>query len=175
MSHAACRPCATARPLGWRGGSESAGLGLARREAPKTQRAPAVPKWLWVKNGYPKWNPSKWKHGPKPAVSWWFHFDPYQSESSFGRKGQKNQNGVAGYETETSCQWEQLERMIRPLRGVKGSWLPRRHVGPQKIRRGEPVCIGFGWGPRNAPGQDLGASPPSEGTLRGSDRFGSNL
>ena len=20
---------------------------------------------------------SKWKHGPKPAVGWWFGFDPY--------------------------------------------------------------------------------------------------
>ena len=26
---------------------------------------------------YPKWNPGKWKHGLKPAVPWWFHFDPY--------------------------------------------------------------------------------------------------
>ena len=32
--------------------------------------------WLWVKNMYPKWNPGNWKHGPKPAVPWWFYFDP---------------------------------------------------------------------------------------------------
>ena len=32
---------------------------------------------LWVKSMYPKWNPVKWKHGPKPAVPWWFNFDPY--------------------------------------------------------------------------------------------------
>ena len=25
----------------------------------------------------PNWNPSKWKHGPKPSVSWWLNFDPY--------------------------------------------------------------------------------------------------
>ena len=24
--------------------------------------------WLWVKSMYPKWNPGKWKHGPKPVV-----------------------------------------------------------------------------------------------------------
>ena len=36
--------------------------------------------WLWVKNRYPKWNPSKWKPGPKPVVPWWFHFDPYPHE-----------------------------------------------------------------------------------------------
>ena len=24
--------------------------------------------WLWVKNGYPKWNPGKWNQGLKPAV-----------------------------------------------------------------------------------------------------------
>ena len=33
--------------------------------------------WLWVKNRYPKWNLGKWKHGLKPAVRWWFKFDPY--------------------------------------------------------------------------------------------------
>ena len=33
--------------------------------------------WLWVQSRYPKWNPSKGKHGPKPAVPWWFNFDPY--------------------------------------------------------------------------------------------------
>ena len=26
-------------------------------------------------NRYPKWDPGKWKHGPKPAVPSWFHFD----------------------------------------------------------------------------------------------------
>ena len=36
-----------------------------------------APKWLWVKKRFPKWNPGKWKHGLKPAVSWWFNFDPY--------------------------------------------------------------------------------------------------
>ena len=29
------------------------------------------------KSMYPKWNPGKWKHGPKPAVHWWFDFDPH--------------------------------------------------------------------------------------------------
>ena len=32
---------------------------------------------LWVKNRYPKRNSCKWKHGLKPAVPLWFHFDPY--------------------------------------------------------------------------------------------------
>ena len=36
-----------------------------------------------IKNRYPKWNPSKWKHGPKPAVPWWLNFDPYPYRSSF--------------------------------------------------------------------------------------------
>ena len=35
------------------------------------------PIWTRVKNRYPKWHPSKWKHGPKPAVSWWINFGPY--------------------------------------------------------------------------------------------------
>ena len=38
--------------------------------------------WVRVKNRYPKWNPGKWKHGPKPAVPWWLNFDPYP----FGRQ-----------------------------------------------------------------------------------------
>ena len=33
-----------------------------RGSRPKTR-------WLWVKHMYPKWNPGKWKHGLKPAVS----------------------------------------------------------------------------------------------------------
>ena len=36
------------------------------------------PKWLWVPNRYPKWNPGKRKPGPKPAVPW-LNFDPYPS------------------------------------------------------------------------------------------------
>ena len=24
-------------------------------------------KWLWLKKPVPKWNPGKWKHGPKPV------------------------------------------------------------------------------------------------------------
>ena len=34
-------------------------------------------KWLWVKNRYPKLKPGRWQHGPKPAVPWWFNFDPH--------------------------------------------------------------------------------------------------
>ena len=34
---------------------------------------------------YPKWIPGKWKHGLKPAVPWWFHFDPYPHENGKGR------------------------------------------------------------------------------------------
>ena len=33
---------------------------------------------MWVKNRYTKWDPGKWKHGRKPAVPWWFDFDPYR-------------------------------------------------------------------------------------------------
>ena len=39
-------------------------------------------KWVWLKNRYIKWNPVKWKHGQKPAVPWWFNFDPYPNEPS---------------------------------------------------------------------------------------------
>ena len=40
--------------------------------------------WVWVENRYPKWNPGRWKHGLKPAVVWWFHFDPYPDEKRGG-------------------------------------------------------------------------------------------
>ena len=33
--------------------------------------------WLWVKNGYPKWNPGKWNQRLKHAVPWWCYFDSY--------------------------------------------------------------------------------------------------
>ena len=35
-------------------------------------RTTASQKWLWVKNRYLKWNPGKWKHGPKPAIPFWW-------------------------------------------------------------------------------------------------------
>ena len=44
---------------------------------PRTAQTCCVLKWLWVKNRHPKWNAGTWKHGPKPAVPWWFNFDPY--------------------------------------------------------------------------------------------------
>ena len=39
--------------------------------------------WVWVKKGHPKWNPSKWKQGPKPAVPWWCNFEPYPCGNMF--------------------------------------------------------------------------------------------
>ena len=34
------------------------------------------PSWLWLKKLVPKWNPGKWKHGPKPAQPPLFNFEP---------------------------------------------------------------------------------------------------
>ena len=48
------------------------------------------PKCLWVKNRHPKWNPGKWKQGLKPAVPWWFRFDPYPNTPN-GTLGDKKQ------------------------------------------------------------------------------------
>ena len=31
----------------------------------------------------PEWKPDQWKQGPKPAVPWWFNFDPYGWDSGF--------------------------------------------------------------------------------------------
>ena len=37
---------------------------------------------MWVKNRYPKWNAGgKWSQGLKPAVPWWFNFDPHPNSS----------------------------------------------------------------------------------------------
>ena len=33
--------------------------------------------WLWVKHGYPTWNPGKWNQRLKPAVPRWLNFDPH--------------------------------------------------------------------------------------------------
>ena len=43
-------------------------------------------KWLWVKNRCPKWNPGKWKHERKPAVPWWFNFDPFPNNNGAVRR-----------------------------------------------------------------------------------------
>ena len=32
---------------------------------------------MCVKNRYPKWHPGKRKQRLKPAVLWWFNFDPH--------------------------------------------------------------------------------------------------
>ena len=40
----------------------------------KTPKEHALPH-VWVKKGYPNWNPGNWKHGLKPARPW-FRFDP---------------------------------------------------------------------------------------------------
>ena len=40
-------------------------------------------KWMWVKLRNHKWNPDKWKEGLKPAVPWWFKFDPYPNGNGF--------------------------------------------------------------------------------------------
>ena len=39
--------------------------------------------WLWVKNGYPFWNPSKWNQELRPAVPWWFYLDTYPHPDKF--------------------------------------------------------------------------------------------
>ena len=51
-------------------------LAAVTADFPFSQRRPLF-KWPWVKNRYHKWNPVKWKEGLKPAVPWWFNFDPY--------------------------------------------------------------------------------------------------
>ena len=39
--------------------------------------------WLWLKKPVPKWNPDKWKHGPKPAEPLLFNFEPHPNERCF--------------------------------------------------------------------------------------------
>ena len=57
--------------------AKSSALSLFRLSAfdqkSKRKGKPEEEKWLWVKNRYTKWSPSKWKHRPKPAVPWWFN------------------------------------------------------------------------------------------------------
>ena len=33
-----------------------------------------------------QWNSGKWQHGPKPAVPWWFNFDPHPLHSRLSVK-----------------------------------------------------------------------------------------
>ena len=46
------------------------GVPVGRAEARGEEEGPGRLSWLWVKNRYPKWNPSKCKHGLKSAVPW---------------------------------------------------------------------------------------------------------
>ena len=64
------RPSAprTAAPWRWR---------AAAPAAPPERHSKPGKNWLWVKNGYPKWNPGKWKQRRKPAVLWWSNFHPH--------------------------------------------------------------------------------------------------
>ena len=48
---------------------------------------------LWVKIMYPTWNPGKRKHGLKPAVPWWFNFDPYPRVN---KTSNKSKNAAVG-------------------------------------------------------------------------------
>ena len=57
--------------------SSSAHAACLRNARRKDACLEPLGKWLWVKSRHPKWNPGKWKHGPKPAVPWWFISDSY--------------------------------------------------------------------------------------------------
>ena len=50
-------------------------MGFGQNRARGVSLSWLVFRWLWVTNRYPRWNPGKWKHGPKSAVCW-FNFDP---------------------------------------------------------------------------------------------------
>ena len=51
---------------------------LANHPCPKNKAFYRVIIWLWLKKPVPKWNPGKWKHGPKPASPLLFNFEPHQ-------------------------------------------------------------------------------------------------
>ena len=82
----------------------------------KSIRAPWHPfsRRLWVKNRYPNWNPSKWKHGPKPVVPWWFNFDPNPnsvqgvSPPAFGALNQRPLQCLASADERPKCAKERL-------------------------------------------------------------------
>ena len=50
----------------------------------------------WSRMGTCKWNPGKWKHRPKPAVPWWFNFDPHPCWDHVCRKASSFDPGVRG-------------------------------------------------------------------------------
>ena len=84
------RPLASPRRPGLpprRGASEVSGGRFRRREGENSWPSEEKTKkrWLRSKNGSPQngASPGKWKHALRPAVFWWFDFDPYP----YGRWG----------------------------------------------------------------------------------------
>ena len=61
--------------------------------AERGRRVLISPRWgvgvalLWKD----KWNPGKWKHGPKLAVPWWFNFNPYPDGARDGARVEASQ------------------------------------------------------------------------------------
>ena len=85
----------------------------ASKSAWYLRRKHTGPPWLWVKNrATSKWNPGKWKHGVKPAVPWWFHFDPYPYPGRFSEPFQRLEEPFLG----TGCLGKQgMSRRVASL------------------------------------------------------------
>ena len=75
------------------------------KDQTETNQPTNLTRWVWVKYGYRKWN-GKWKEGLKPAVPWWFNFDPYPgdaTEASVASRAWKRE--LASGTTNKSAAW----------------------------------------------------------------------
>ena len=72
VEHVEVDPC-----LSGNSASDASSSGCFQQIVSWSTRKPKEVKWLWLQKPVHKWNPGKWKHGPKPAYPPLFNFEPH--------------------------------------------------------------------------------------------------
>ena len=82
--------------------------------------------WSWLKKPVPKWNPGKWKHGPKPAVCpWLFNFEPHPYRAPMDFRDPRKEIHPHRHERRSRT-WRRRRSLTRapwrPLRAKISGW-----------------------------------------------------
>ena len=114
---------------------------VSRSGAPILEGSKRIPGCV-VKNRYPNWNPSKWKHGPKPAVPW-FNFDPYPkgNQPPAAIVEMAPIVGTWTWRTASLPSFLRGEGRAKPPRNGKGNGMPHMGMGQNYTTRGPQVLV----------------------------------
>ena len=87
--------------------------------------------WLWVRNGYPKWNPGN--QGLKPVVLWWLNFDsyPYGCGSKL-----KQEVHVSAYQSSILAPVFEPQPYVDPI-----LWMDEIHFAPPNRKPGMMIFL----------------------------------